>query len=117
MKRKKKPVVLSWVAPEFTGYHRPWPELLYADGKVAARVVTDEPYEWWKSMCSEHKPLKVSVINYSKDPPVERVMRTEFENMVAIKIWMNDFLKQYEQFVPKRKYKARTNDKSVPQPV
>jgi hypothetical protein len=117
MKRKKKPIVLSWVTPEFTGYLRPWPDLVYEDGRVAARIVTDEVYVWWKSMCSEHKPLRVSVVNYSRDPPTERIMRPEFENMVGLKIWMYDFLKHYEQYAPKKKYRKRSNDKSLPQPV
>jgi hypothetical protein len=109
-----KELILSWVDPEYEGYLRPWPELRYESDEVALIIHSDEQYVPWKAACSEHAPLKVSVLNHALDPPKEIAVVFEFESLVHVKLWMKNFLKKHAQYVPKHMGKSDDNKKSIP---
>ena len=92
-------ITLSWIEGEH-GYLRPWPELQYPNGKVAARIESDEYYVPWRAACSEHKPISLVIFNHATEPPKEEVVNSTFENMVLAKIWVLKFLSGFEDFIP-----------------
>jgi hypothetical protein len=76
---------------------RQWPTGFLLNGKqkipkVLVHCITE--YVPWKAMCVDHKPLKISIYDYSNEKPLLRTINREFESMLDIRIWCNEFFEK-----------------------